>query len=418
MDRELYVYADLNGAAHLVGRLWVRFVRRRESATFEYDPAWLGNPLRFELEPALTLGSGPHHARAGKALFGAFGDSAPDRWGRMLLQREERRKAAAERRRPNTLAEVDYLIGVGDTARMGALRFAEGLGGPFLATGEARQIPPIVQLGALLNAAQNIDEDGGTDEDLRILLAPGGSLGGARPKAAVIDNDGIVSIAKFPKRDERHDVIGWEALALTLSTKSGLRTTAWRIERPTTASALIVRRFDREGAIRIPFLSAMSMLDASDGDLRSYLELADALRQYGSDPVGDCAELWRKIVFSILISNTDDHLRNHGFLYDGQGGGWRLAPVYDVNPTPETEQPRILSTAINEDDATASLDLAFEVADYFGVKHSAAKEVAREVGRVVSTWRDEAARLGISGQEIERMASAFEHHDLETSLRV
>lgn len=417
MDRELCVYADLNGDPHLVGRLWVRFVRNRESATFEYDPAWLENPLQFALEPALTLGPGPYHARAGKSLFGAFGDSAPDRWGRMLLQREERRKAAAEGRRPRTLAEIDYLLGVGDVARMGALRFAEELGGPFLAVEEGRQIPPLVQLGALLNAAQNIDEDGGSDEDLRILLAPGGSLGGARPKAAVIDNDGVLSIAKFPKRDERNDVIGWEALALTLSEKAGLRTTGWRVERTNAASALIVRRFDRDGATRIPFLSAMSMLDASDGDLRSYLELADALRQYGSEPAGDCAELWRKIVFNILISNTDDHLRNHGFLYDAEIGGWRLAPVYDVNPTPETEQPRILSTAINEDDATAALDLAFEVADHFGVKATAAKDVVREVGAVVSTWRDEAARLGISGKEIERMASAFEHDDLDASLR-
>lgn len=418
MDRELYVYADLAGESHFVGRLWVRFVRARESATFEYDPAWLENPLQFALQPALMLGPGPHHARAGKSLFGAFGDSAPDRWGRMLLQREERRQAAAEKRRPRTLAEVDYLLGVGDSARMGALRFADTLGGPFLATDEGRQIPPMVQLGALLKAAQNIDEDGGSDEDIRLLLAPGGSLGGARPKAAVIDNDGVLSIAKFPKRDERHEVIGWEALALTLSARAGLRTAEWRIERAGNASALILRRFDRDGAVRLPFLSAMSMLDSDDRETRSYMELADALRQYGSEPAADCAELWRKIVFSILISNTDDHLRNHGFLYDAEGGGWRLAPVYDVNPTPETEQPRILSTTINEDEATASLDLAFEVAEHFGVKSQAAKEAAREVGAVVADWRNEAGRLGLSAREIDRMASAFEHDDLETSQKV
>lgn len=415
MYRELYVYADLAGQPHFVGRLWVRFVRGRESATFEYDPAWLDNPLQFALQPALMLGPGPHHARAGKSLFGAFGDSAPDRWGRMLLQREERRKAAVEGRRARTLAEVDYLLGVGDSARMGALRFSEELGGPFLATDDGRQIPPLVQLGALLTAAQNIDADGGSDEDIRILLAPGGSLGGARPKAAVVDNDGVLSIAKFPKRGERDDVIGWEALALTLAAQAGLRTAEWRIERTGAASVLILRRFDREGELRVPFMSAMSMLDADDRETRSYMELADALRQYGSEPGADCAELWRKIVFSILISNTDDHLRNHGFLYDAAGGGWRLAPVYDVNPTPETEQPRILSTTINEDDATASLDLAFEVAEHFGVKAGAAKDIAREVGRAVSNWRNEANRLGISAREIDRMASAFEHDDLEAS---
>lgn len=415
MDRELYVYADLAGQPHLVGRLWVRFVRGRESATFEYDPAWLDNPLQFALQPALRLGPGPHHARAGKSLFGAFGDSAPDRWGRMLLQREERRKAAVEGRRARTLAEVDYLLGVGDSARMGALRFSEDLGGPFLATDDGRQIPPLVQLGALLTAAQNIDADGGSDEDIRILLAPGGSLGGARPKAAVVDHDGVLSIAKFPKRGERDDVIGWEALALTLAAQAGLRTAEWRIERPGAASVLVLRRFDRERELRVPFISAMSMLDADDRETRSYMELADALRQHGSEPGADCAELWRKIVFSILISNTDDHLRNHGFLYDAAGGGWRLGPVYDVNPTPETEQPRILSTAINEDDATASLDLAFEVAEHFGVKAGAAKDIAREVGRAVSNWRNEANRLGISAREIDRMASAFEHDDLEAS---
>lgn len=415
MDRELYVYADLAGQTYLVGRLWVRFVRSRESATFEYDPTWLENPARFALQPALIVGPGPHHTQGGKNLFGAFGDSAPDRWGRMLLQREERRKAKLEERRPRTLAEIDYLLGVGDVARQGALRFSEQLNGPFLATGDGRQIPPLVQLGALLNAAQNIEADGGTDEDLRLVLDPGGSLGGARPKASVLDNNGVLAIAKFPQRDDRSNMIAWEALALTLAGQAGLPTTGWRVETVGESSALIVQRFDRAGGIRIPFLSAMSMLDANDNELRSYMELADALRQHGAKPGQDCAELWRRIVFNILISNTDDHLRNHGFLYDLEGGGWRLAPVYDVNPTPVDVKARILSTAINEDEATASLELAFEVAAHFGLKPNEAKAIAREVGAAVMRWRDEAGRLGLSAKEIERMASAFEHEDLELS---
>lgn len=416
MDRELFVHADLAGIPHLVGRLWVRFTRGRESASFEYDTEWLANPLRFALEPALTLGPGPHHTIAGRRLFGAFGDSAPDRWGRMLIQREERRQAKAEERRPRTLGEVDYLLGVGDIARQGALRFAEQPGGPFLAAGDAQQIPPLVQLGALLNAAMNVDEDGGSDEDLRLLLAPGGSLGGARPKASVIDADGALAIAKFPQHDDRTQMIAWEALALTLARQAGLRTAEWRVEEVAERSALILRRFDRRDGQRIPFLSAMSMLNAADNDQRSYLEIADALRQYGAAPEADCAELWRRIVFSILISNTDDHLRNHGFLYDLDGGGWRLAPTYDVNPTPLDLKPRILTTAINEDDSTASLELAYEVAGHFGLKTAAAKVIAGEVGRAVSGWRDEAGKLGLTAKEIDRMSTAFEHDDLDASL--
>lgn len=417
MDRELFVYADLAGQPHLVGKLWARFARGRESASFEYDEAWLADPLRFQLEPALTLTAGPYHTHAGRRLFGAFGDSAPDRWGRMLIQREERRRAKAEDRAPRTLSEVDYLLGVGDIARQGALRFTEAVGGPFLADGDAIQIPPLVQLGALLNAAMRVDEDGGTDEDLRILLAPGGSLGGARPKASVIDADGGLAIAKFPQHDDRTHMIAWEALALTLAQQAGLRTTGWRVEAVGNKSALIVRRFDRDGETRIPFLSAMSMLDAADNEQRSYMEIADALRQYGARPEADCAELWRKVVFNILISNTDDHLRNHGFLYDLNGGGWRLAPVYDVNPTPIEVRPRILSTAIDETDGTASLELAFDVAEHFGLKPKSAKAIALEVGNAVNRWRDEAGRLGLLAKEIERMASAFEHEDQALSQR-
>ncbi len=407
-DRTLLVYVDLEGAPHLAGRLWARSRKGKESATFEYDAAWLANPLRFALEPALTLGTGPHHTAAGRSIFGAIGDSAPDRWGRVLIQREERRKARTENRAPRTLLEADYLLGVGDIARQGALRFAEQEGGPFLAT--SVPIPPLVQLPALLGAAMRLSEDdGGSDEDLRLLLAPGSSLGGARPKASVIDRDGSLAIAKFPKHDDQIRVTLWEAVALTLAPKAGIPTPEWRIENVAERDVMLLRRFDRRSSIRIPFLSAMSLLNAADNEQHSYMEIADALRQYGAKADEDCAQLWRRIVFSILVSNTDDHLRNHGFLYEASG--WRLAPAYDLNPMPIDLHPRVLTTAIDEADGSASLDLAYEVAGHFGVKPGKAKTIASEVGAAIAGWHEVAAALGLSSKEIERMASAFEHEE-------
>jgi serine/threonine-protein kinase HipA len=408
-DRSLLVYVDLDGKAHLVGRLWARSRKGKESATFEYDAAWLDNPRRFALEPALTLGKGPHHTVAGRLIFGAIGDSAPDRWGRVLIQRDERRKAREDKRTPRTLLEVDYLIGVGDIARQGALRFTETVGSPFLATGI--QIPPLIQLPALLGAAMRMSEDGGSDDDLHLLLAPGSSLGGSRPKASVVDKDGQLAIAKFPQHGDLYRVSLWEAVALALAARAGIPTPDWRVEKIADRDVLLLRRFDRRGNVRIPFLSAMSLLNAADNEPHSYMEIADALRQYGAKADDDCAQLWRRIVFSILISNSDDHLRNHGFLYET--AGWRLSPAYDMNPVPVDLKPRILTTAIDEVDGTASLHLAFAVAPHFGVKPDKAKSIVHEVGAAVARWRDTAAGVGLATAEIERMASAFEHADAE-----
>jgi serine/threonine-protein kinase HipA len=407
------VCVDLEGAPHLVGRLWARSRKGKEGASFEYDDAWLSNPFRFALEPALILGKGPHHTMAGRLIFGAIGDSAPDRWGRVLIQREERRKAREERRAPRALFEVDYLLGVSDITRQGALRFAESKGGPFLAIGA--QVPPLLQLPALLGAALRISADGGNDADLLLLLAPGSSLGGARPKASVVDRDGQLAIAKFPQHGDLTRVTLWEAVALQLAAYAGIPTSHWRVERVAGQEVLLVRHFDRRNNARVPFLSAMSLLNATDNEPRSYLEIADALRQYGAKPEEDCAQLWRRIVFSILVSNTDDHLRNHGFLFD-PAGGWRLSPAYDVNPLPADIKPRILTTAIDEADGTASLDLAFQVAPHFGVKPDRAKAIVRDVGKAVVRWRETAASMGLSSNETERMASAFEHEELNKAV--
>jgi len=410
MDQQLLVYVDLEDATHLVGRLWSHNRRGRESASFEYDDSWLRHPEKFALEPALTLGKGQHHTAADRSLFGAIGDSAPDRWGRALIQREERRKAHAEGRTPRTLGEIHYLLGVGDIARQGALRFAEHEGGPFLAAGDAAQIPPLVRLRELLDAALRVTADKESDADIRLLLAPGSSLGGARPKASVIDQNGQLLIAKFPHHEDLIRVPLWEAVSLKLAAKAGIPTPEWRVENIAGKPVLILRRFDRAERRRIPFLSAMSMLGAADNDTHSYLEIADAIRQYGALAEEDCAQLWRRIVFNILISNVDDHLRNHAFLYGP--GGWRLTPAYDLNPIPADIKPRVLTLAVDEADGTASLDLALSVAAHFGLKGEKPLLIAAQVGAAVASWRLEAKTLGLTGKEIDRMASAFEHDDL------
>jgi len=412
MDRETLVYVDLDGKPYLVGRLWAPVRKNKESASFEYDKTWLQNPVRFSLEPALQVGPGAFHTPADTPVFGAIGDSAPDRWGRALMRRAERRRAERAGAAPRSLQEIDFLLLVDDAARQGALRLAEKEGGPFLREERVKRIPPLVQLPELLSAVEHVVEDKDTEEDLRLLLAPGSSLGGARPKASVIEKDGQLAIAKFPRHDDEINTVVWEAVALALASKSGIPVPESRVETVSNKPVILLRRFDREGPRRIPFLSAMSMLGAKDSDTRSYLEIVDALRQHGAAPKEDMEELWRRLVFNILISNTDDHLRNHGFLYVGQAG-WRLSPAYDLNPVPVDIKPRILTTAINEDDGTASLDLAMSVAEYFELEEDKAKAIAGEVGKAVSTWRDDAARHGIGKGEIDRMASAFEHDDLK-----
>ena len=414
MEQEVLVYADLRGTPHLTGRLWMRTRRDRESATFEYDRSWLAHPERFWLDPALKLGPGPFHAPSDQPLFGAIGDSAPDRWGRALMRRAERRRAEHARQTPRTLREVDYLLMVDDEARMGALRFARQEGGPFLATYGAARIPPLIELPRLLLATEHALSDTETEEDLRLLLAPGSSLGGARPKASVRDRDGSLAIAKFPSKADEVNTVAWEAVALTLAGKAGIPVPAWRMEIAAGKPVLLLRRFDREGEARLPFLSAMSMLGSKDNETRSYLEFADVLRQHGASPKEDMNALWRRIVFNILISNTDDHLRNHGFLWTG-GAGWRLSPAYDLNPVPTDMKPRVLTTAIDLEDGTASLELALEVASYFELTSQQAKAIAAEVGRAVGKWRKEAGRFGLSAAEMDRMASAFEHGDLKAA---
>lgn len=413
-----FVYVELAGVARLVGRLFASAARgRSDAASFLYDPEWAAAPDRFALEPALTVSTAPHYTAPGRALFGALGDSAPDRWGQTLIRRDERARARRDGRAPRTLREVDFLLGVTDTVRQGALRFAVTEGGPFVAPEKGLGVPPLLDLPRLLAATERFLADEESAEDLRLLLAPGSSLGGARPKASVRDVGGALMIAKFPKKgDDEYRVVAWEAVALELAAAAGIAVTRHRLEQIAGSDVLLVHRFDRRlvGGVstRVPYLSAMSMLEATDGDARTYPEIADAIRLHGAAARLDLEELFRRMVFSVLISNTDDHLRNHGFLYDGHAG-WRLSPAYDLNPVPVDIKPRELSTALALDgDTTASLELAYESAEFFDLDLAEARAVAAEVGAAVSTWRTVAARLGIANAEIERIASAFEHEDL------
>ena len=417
MDREILVSVDLQGAPVFVGRLWWRSRKGRESASFEYDPGWLEHPERFALEPALALTSGPFHTAPGRSLFGAIGDSTPERWGRLLMRRAERRHARREGRTPRALSEANVLLLVDDEARQGALRFSTESTGPFLAEPGSTRIPPLVELPRLLAGAERITDDTENDDDIRVLLGPGSSLGGARPKASVRDADGRLCIAKFPHAQDEVNIVLWEGVALALAEKSGIHLPGRRVETVAGKRVLVVRRFDRRAGHRVPFLSAMSMLGATDREPRSYPDIADALQRHGAAAPRDLHQLWRRVVFNVLISNTDDHLRNHGFLYEDHRG-WRLSPAYDLNPVPTDIRPRVLSTSIADDDPTASLDLALETAGHYRLGAKDARMIAKDVANAVAQWRAVARRLGAARQDVDRMASAFEHADLDTARRL
>lgn len=415
---EVYVHTDLAGEPQLVGRLWTRSHKSHEAASFEYDKTWLSSTHRFALEPALALGKGAYHTKESERMFGAMGDSAPDRWGRALMRRAESRRAREAAQTPRTLTERDYLLGVSDMCRQGALRFAVKQEGPYLSEpdiGHGSAIPPLVFLPRLLAASDNIIKETESDDDLDLLLAPGASLGGARPKASVQDKNGHLLIAKFPRGDDEHNNVLWEAVALKLAETAGITIPEFEVTYVVERPVLLLRRFDRNAGVRVPYLSAMSMLGAQDHEHHSYLEIVDALRQYGAEARADMGRLWRRIVFNVLVTNTDDHLRNHGFLYQKQDG-WRLSPAFDINPTPIDTGQRVLTTAIDLDDNAASLELALSVAGDFGLTLDDARETAFEVAQAVSTWRDLAARFKLSGREITRMSSAFEHQDLQDAL--
>jgi serine/threonine-protein kinase HipA len=411
MERSLNVHMAWQGETVLVGRLWTRSKGSKETSSFEYSGGWRGHPTAFALDPLLPLTPGTFHA---EGLFNAFTDPAPDRWGRNLLLRRERKQAKAEGRVARTLLDIDFLTMVEDANRLGALRFTEAGSDTFLAQTE-QAVPPIIQLPKLLSATTRILNDKESEDDLRLVLAPGASLGGARPKAAVIDKNGHLTIAKFPSPSDDWPVPRWEMVAMTLARAASIDVPDFALLKIQNRPVFIMRRFDRDNdGGRIPFTSALTALAASDGDTRSYLELLDVLRTDGATPERDAAQLWRRMAFNVLISNTDDHLRNHGYLRDV--GGWRLAPAYDLNPMPVDVKPRHHALTLDEMDDASSIDTALSVAGQFGLSPETAKAIAEEVGVAVLAWRQVAGEHGLTAAQIERMASAFEHEDLAKAI--
>ncbi len=410
-DKEIFVSIQFGVETHLVGTLWCHQKNNRQSASFMYDHNWLKHPERFAIDPALQLTPGTFHTSESQLLFGAIGDSAPDRWGRVLMRRSENARAKANGETPRSLQEADYLLGVHDEARLGALRFSEHPNGPFLADDDKKSIPPLIRLPQLLGATERYLNESESYEDLRLLLLPGSSLGGARPKASIRDHDGSLLLAKFPRKDDGHQVVLWEAVALTLAKKAGIDTVSWRLEKIMDSPVLLIHRFDRSHANRIPFLSAMSMLGSQDYERHNYLEITYALLLYGSKSSQDAEELWRRIVFSILISNTDDHLRNHGFLYTGTNG-WRLSPAYDINPVPSMASQRLFATSISPEINESTISAALSVIDSFKIKRQRALEILHEVVFATRNWRQAAQLFGLEKNEIEQMAPAFDHGEM------
>ncbi len=404
----IYVYVQLGGSDHLVGRLWTHGDGRRGSASFRYAESWLTHEQRFEIEPYLPPMEGTQHTDSGRELFASFLDCAPDTWGRMLIRHHAEREARRAARTPRRLGEVDYLLGVSDIARQGALRFKRDPQGNYLAEAAEGAIPPLVTLPRLLVASQKVLDGEESERDLRELLFPGSSLGGARPKASFVDRRGELYIAKFPKRDDEDNVVLWEAVALTLAERAGLNVQKWKLENVGGKSVLLLKRFDRSGRIRVPFISAMTLLNAHDGESGqySYLDIADGIRRYGARAAADLRELWSRILFSVLISNTDDHLRNHGFLRLSSQG-WCLAPLYDVNPS--AFNVTRLQFNINETDSATSVPLVLSVADAFGLTAADAELILARQRSAVSTWQAAAKSFNLPASQIERMRQAFTH---------
>lgn len=415
-ERVIDVVADWVelGGPTLMGRLTVTESRGKEVFAFEYDERWLASGSRQELDPALRLHRGRQYPAKGRAAFGVFLDSAPDRWGRVLMKRREAQLARAEARAERALRESDYLLGVHDGHRIGALRFR--VGGRFLDDNDQLASPPWTSLRELEHASLQLEREGVEDDPeygrwLQMLIAPGGSLGGARPKASVRDEHGRLWIAKFPSRNDEDDVGAWEGVVHDLAVRAGVVVPEARVRRfgrKNGHHTFLTRRFDRTSrGTRVHFASALTLLDRADGadaaEGASYVELADFLIQSGAETHADLEQLWRRIVFSICVSNRDDHLRNHGFML--RPNGWTLAPAYDLNPVPHGSG---LVLDISESDNAQDLALALEVAPVFRVKTPRARGIIADVaGTVKNGWRETAAGHALSKSAQERMRPAF-----------
>lgn len=410
---EIYVYENWKSERpSLIGTLYVDGGRGRQVLSFSYYEDWL-NDLNnnMSLDPDLKLFAGRQYAPADKAIFGMFADSCPDRWGRLLMKRREAMIAKKEERKPKTLTEVDFLLGVYDETRMGGLRFSTSQGGAFLSDDKELATPPWTTLRKLESASLAFEknDDGMEEKWLKQLVAPGSSLGGARPKASVLAPDGSLWIAKFPSKHDETNVGAWEMVVHELAVLCNLNVPEARLENfSKTGSTFLTKRFDRVGDRRVHFASAMTLLGKNDGanasDGSGYSDIANIIRRNGMMPKRDLLELWRRIVFNMAVSNTDDHLRNHGFLIGNSG--WILSPMYDVNPNIYGDT---LSLNVDSDSNLIDFNLALSVAKLYGLTEAQATSELKEIKNIVETnWRKLAGKFGLSRSETEEMAPAFE----------
>ena len=410
-QKTIFVYDDFSaGCPILMGTLYVNIIKGGESYSFEYDKDWLKKTsLKLTLDPELMPYSGRQYP-SGKNIFGLFADASPDRWGRVLMNKRERILAEKDGRKPSKLYDSDYLLGVYDETRMGGIRFKINPDGPFLSDDKETAAPPWATLRTLEEASRNFesDESGLTEKWLNQLIKPGSSLGGARPKATVVDTKDQLWIAKFPSRNDENDTGAWEMVVHDLASLCGLNVPEAKLEKfSNLGSTYLIKRFDRVLNKRVHFASAMTLLGKTDGasaaDGTSYLDMAAFIKSYGAQPKQDLLELWKRIVFNMAVTNTDDHLRNHAFILTEQG--WILSPLYDVNPVPYGEE---LSLNVDEEDNSISIELAISTAVRFGISETDAKDYAKNILAIVrENWEKTASCYGLSRRQIEEMRPAF-----------
>lgn len=408
---DIYVFADWIGLGgpSLVGTLSAHFAKGKKAFSFTYDKDWLKTDGQRLLDPDIAFYSGPQYP-VDKENFGIFLDSMPDTWGRTLMRRRAAQDARAKDEKPRTLYEIDFLLGVYDESRMGALRFKTDLEGPFLDNDDKSPTPPWSSLGELQEAVIRLEDDDQSDairKWLAVLIAPGSSLGGARPKANIFDTHKNLWIAKFPSKTDTIDKAVWEFLAYRLALAAGIEMAESKIERIGRGHhTFLTQRFDRKQQGRIHFASAMTMTGNTEETIKdnapSYLEIVDFIENHGVHVEGNLHQLWRRIVFNIAISNTDDHLRNHGFLLTEKG--WVLSPAYDVNPSVEKDG---LSLNIDMDDNALDFELAKSVGPYFRLSTDEMEVILEEVLLAVKDWKDIADQIGIPKKEQALMEKAF-----------
>ena len=410
-EKTIFVYDDFSMQNPiLIGILYVNSLKGGESYSFEYDREWLKKTsLKITLDPELMPYSGRQYP-FGKTIFGLFSDSSPDRWGRVLMNKRERILAGKEGRKPAKLYDSDYLLGVYDETRLGGIRFKTEPNGVFLSDDKETAAPPWTSLRTLEEASRNFEnEDTALSEKwLNQLIRPGSSLGGARPKATVIDPKEQLWIAKFPSKNDENDTGAWEMVTHDLAKLCGLHVPEAKLEKfSNLGSTYLVKRFDRILNKRVHFASAMTLLGKTDGasaaDGTSYLDIAAFIKSYGAQPKQDLIELWKRIVFNMAVSNTDDHLRNHAFIFTENG--WELSPLYDVNPIPYGDE---LSLNVDEEDNSINIDLAIEASVRFGISETDATTYAKNILSVVKeNWEKRATALELSRRLIEEMRPAF-----------